>query len=67
MADPVVVQGSAVKEDGGFGSALQQSGGGGGGDNSEWQRGEKQENKCRDPIFAVLLYINVSCCICCMI
>ena len=26
----------------------------------EWTRGEKQESKCRDPVFAVLFYINVA-------
>lgn len=52
MADPVVVQGTAV----------QQSQGGGGGISADpnFQKGEKQESKCRDPFWAFLAYANVA-------
>lgn len=52
MADPVVIQGTAV----------QQSSGGGGGvsDDPSFTKGEKQESKCRDPIFAFLFYGNLA-------
>jgi len=50
MSDPVVVQGTSVSDP--YGGSVQQTG--------EWTKGEKQEVKCRDPIFAFLFYGNVA-------
>lgn len=56
MSEPVVVQGTAVASPYDHGTAEVQSGAAPSGD---FEKGSKQEVRCRDPIFALLLYANV--------
>ena len=65
MTKPIVVQGTAVSDpyanhpDSGFASEFQGSHNQPHHSPSGAVKGEIQETKCRDPLFAVLLYINV--------
>lgn len=67
MTKPIVVQGTAVSdpyanhpEPTGFASGFQDSHNEPHYSSSDVVKGERQETKCRDPIFALLFYINVS-------
>lgn len=68
MTQPVVVQGTPVANPNatpsdapGFSSALGSGGGNAAPTNTEFTgKGEKQETKCRDPIFALLFYACVA-------